>query len=635
MRWMLVGEGELMRRAGRVAKTVAAMVVASLSAFAGAQGDVSHKFELLGTYKGLGGLVATTVAPGPVEGSERLYGSYLYADSTLDVVSVDPASGEAEIFHNVVPGEYGARNIAVGPDGDVYLGTLPHAHFLRIDRRAHKMIDLGRPSPSEQYIWDVAFGRDQRLYGVTYPGCRLVRYDPATHKLEDLGKMDRTEKYGRWIVGAHDGYMYIGIGTAKANIAVFNTKTGELREILPASMQTVGTPKPYIGVDGKVYADLDNHIFALAGFSLHEIPESQKVAPFNSNVLKNGETLRLSGGGGILNVKNSQTGTERTSKITYDGEELQIFRVGFGPDGQLYGSSILPIHFLQIDVASKEIKQIGDLGGGEIYSFLSHDGKLLMGAYSGLAPLMTYAPGAAFKPALDGNPVLVDYTGSDHAWRPQAMITGPDGNVYIGGTAGYGKLEAPLLSWTGKPGFVTAIGGLASDQSPSSLAQWENSVIVGTTALGGGGSHPAATDAHVFAWDVSRKQKTVETVPVAGAKTVTDLITARSGLVYGIAVSGMEHTLFAFDPRSGRVVSRKPTPFRNVVYNGIGVASNGMIIGLAEDGIFTIDEEKSEVKLIAEAPMKITGGFALRDDAVYFLSNAKVYRYQLGVTNAH
>ncbi len=573
--------------------------------------------------------MASTVAPGPVKNSERLYASYLYADNTLDVIAIDPKDGTSEVFHNVVPGEYGARNIAVGPDGDVYLGSLPHAHFLKVDRKAHTMVDLGRPSGKEEYIWDVAFGQDQRLYGVTYPGCRLVRYDPATRKMEDLGRMDPTEKYGRWIVGGHDRYMYIGLGTAKANIVVFDTKTGDMREILPKEFQIVGIAKPYIGVDGKAYATLEDHLFALDGFTIKEIPVAQKVEVANPNVLQNGDTLALSEGGGTLSVKSAQGAPERQMKVSYQGENLQIFRVGFGPDGELYGSSILPIHFLHFDLKKKQIEHVGDLGGGEIYSFISHDGKLLMGAYSGKSPLMTYIPGKEFKPDSDGNPQLVDYVGSEHAWRPQAMMQGPDGAVYVGATAGYGKLEGPLLRWTGVPGSVQLFGDLVKNQSIVSLTATKDIVVGGTTTTGGGGSHPTESEAHVFGWNPATKTKTFDVVPVAKASFITDLAVGKSGNIFGFAISGSEHTLFALDPHDGHVLSTKATGFHNMVYNGIGNTQTGQLVGLEENGIFTIDENTNSAKVLTSSPMKITGGFELRDNAIYFISNSDLYRYWL------
>lgn len=600
-----------------------------------AQSSTPAKFTHVATYSALGGLMASTVAPGPSASSERLYASYLYADSTLDVVAINPSNGSSEVFHNVVPGEYGARNIALGPEGDVYLGTLPHAHFIRIDRHAHKMIDLGRPSPAEEYIWDVAFGSDHRLYGVTYPGCRLVRYDPATAKLEDLGRMDPAEKYGRWIVGGHDRYMYIGIGTAKANLAVFDTKTGELREVLPKAFQTVGIAKPYIGRDGKAYATLDDHLFALDGFSVHEIPANDKVEPANADVMRDGTTLSLSEEQGFLTVKGPRQSKERELPITYHGESLQVFRMGFGPDGELYGSSILPIHFFRVDVAHRQVVPIGDLGGGEVYSFLAHEGHLLMGAYSGAAPLMTYTPGVTFHPGPSSNPELVEYPGFDHAWRPQAMIAGPDGRVYVGATAGYGKLESPLLSWTGAPGSVELSATIVPDQSIVSLAATEHLLIGGTTTLGGGGSHPTATEAHVFTWDPATQKKLHDVVPVPGATTITDLMVSRSGVVYGIAIRGSEHTLFAMDATTGVVRSRSLTPFRNVVYNGTGLLRNGTIVGLAETGVFAIDEERGDAHLIEASPVPVTGGFALRNDTLFFVSNSDVYSVPVRVNHAH
>ena len=68
-----------------------------------AQGQVPAKqdrsgFELLGRYRDLGGLMASTVAPGPTPGSERLYASYLYFENTFDVVATNPANGASEVF---------------------------------------------------------------------------------------------------------------------------------------------------------------------------------------------------------------------------------------------------------------------------------------------------------------------------------------------------------------------------------------------------------------------------------------------------------------------------------------------------------------------------------------------------------
>jgi hypothetical protein len=602
-----------------------------------AQAPAEDRFQLLAQYRSYGGLVATTVAEGPVSGSERLYASYLYADNTLDVIAVDPANGSSEVFPNPVPREYGARNIAIGPNGDVYLGSLPHAHFLRVDRKAHRMIDLGQPSPSEEYIWDVAFGADHRLYGVTYPGCRLVRYDPATGKLEDLGKMDPTEKYGRWIVGGRDDFMYIGLGSAKANVAVFNTRTGELREILPKDAQVVGIPKPYIGVDGKTYATLNNRLFQITGFGIHEIPLSAKTEPINPDVLKDGRGLSLSEG--VLTIQQPKTHTEQKIKITYTGEDLQIFRIGFGPDGALYGSSVLPLHFLKLDAAKHSIDELGTLGGGEAYSFLAHDKKLLIATYSAMAPLMSYSPGEPVKPAASGNPELISYAGSDSAWRPQAMIHGPDGLVYVGALAGYGNLEGPLLSWDGTAASVKTYGGLVHNQSVVSLAVWRDQVVCGTTTSGGGGAHPDQSDAHLFLWNPQTKSKELDLIPVPGAQTITDLVTAKNGLVYGIAASGglvfgisgpgNSYTLFAYDPAGRKVIAQEKLPLQGIVYNGIGLDADGKIVGLADDEIFTIDQDSHKFRVIQKSPVKITGGFALRDGAVYFVSNSKIYRYRL------
>ncbi|HZQ43602.1 MAG TPA: hypothetical protein VFA99_10135 [Acidobacteriaceae bacterium] len=606
-----------------------AVLSAVIAAFAtcSAQAQGSGGFEHVASYRSLGGLVATAVAPGPTPASQRVYASYLYDDITFDVIAINPRDGSAQVFHNPVPGEFGARNLAVAPNGDVYFGTLPHAHFMRLDSATRRIVDLGRPSASEEYIWDTTFGPDSKLYGVTYPQCRLVRYDPATTKLADLGRMDPTEKYGRWIVNGHDGYLYIGIGTAKANVAVFDTHTGQMREVLPRDAQIADTAEPYLGVDGKVYASVGNRLFTLSGFTIHEIDAKQHVSRLHDNTLKDGTRVTVSPDG-ILLLKDPGTGRETSLRIGYDGEPLQIFRITLGPNGSIYGSAILPARLVRVDLAAHKVDDIGLLGGGELYSLLAHNGRIAMGAYAGLSPLMSYDPMQSFHPASHGNPSFANFPGADEHWRPQAMIEGPDGLLYIGGTAGYGQLEGPLVAWDGRSAQATAYGNLIHNQSVVSLAVWRDEIVGGTTTEGGGGSHPTEKDAQVFFWTPATHKLLWSIVPVSGAAFVTDLIASRSGLVYGVAVQNTTHTLFVIDPQRREVLSTQILPFRSVPYNSVATDRRGTIWGLGGSGIFWIDDRSHRAVLAARSSLPITAGMVLQGRKIYFVSNSEVYCYE-------
>jgi len=599
------------------------LVALAFAAIACAQ--TPGQFELLANYRGLGGLVGTAVGPGKTPGSELYYASYLYDENTIGVISIDPATGATEVFTNPAKGEYGARNLAAGPDGNMYLGTLARAHFLKLDRKLGKLIDLGRPSPTEEYIWDVAFGSDKRLYGVTYPGCKLVRYDPAQNKLEDLGRLDPTEQYARWVVTSKDGFVYIGIGTSRANIAAFNIKTGEHREILPAEAQITGIATVSRGRDGKLYGAVGKYAYRLEGWKAIPLAAGAKPVKPAPDHLRDGRTLELSGR--TLTITNEKTHEKVTRQMTYEGEALPLFRITFGPDGGLYGSTILPIHFVKVDVDGHRVSDIGDLGGGEFYSMINHNNRLLMAAYSGMSPLMSYQPGAPFHPAeKDGNPVLVNYPDSDSGWRPQAMIAGTDGKIYLGATAGYGKIEGPLTVWDPASNEVRQYKPIVHDESVVSLAAWKELIIGGATPEGGGGSHPTQKEAHLFVWNPKTQQCEFDVVPVPGAWRITDLIAAPNGLVYGVAGD----TLFTFDPQTRQIANQQKLPFlRGLPYNSVAVGPDGRIWGLSGAGIFAIDTKTHAASLVAQAPERITAGFDMRDGAIYFVCGSAVYRYKM------
>ena len=585
------------------------------------------RFDHIADYHGIGGANATAIGPGPVPGSQRLYVSYTYTQNTFDVLSIDPESGNVRVYPNPVPGEWAGYGLVAGPDGSIYLGTAPKAHFVKLNPANGTFVDLGRPAPTEEWIFDATFGSDGRLYGVTYPSAKLVRYTPQTGALEDLGRLDPTEQYARYIVGSHDGFLYVGIGSSKANVAVYQIATMERREILPADAQKPEIAHVYLGQDGNTYAGVGARVFRCDHWTATEVTGPRP--PERTLAFHDGRIPSLTSARGHLNLALSHPGAkdEIDHDVRYEGRTVGLFRIAFGPDNALYGSSVLPIHLLQFDLAHHSASEIGDLGAGEVYSFLDHGGRLLMGAYAAQAPLMFYKPGAPFHPGVPGsggNPVLYSPKGIATAWRPMAMVEGPDHFVYIGSVATYGQLESPLLKFDPESN-VSALYPVVHDQSIASLTVWHNLIIGGTSIRGGPGSHSTQTSACIFGWDPAAGKKQFEFVPVPGKTVIADLIVAPNDHIFGFA----DDVLFEFDPKKETVINRQPVPFSPPIYESVALDRSGKIWGLTREGIFSIDTTNAKSQLIARSPAEITGGFAMRDGKIYFIAGPSLYSFTM------
>jgi len=597
-------------------------------------------FEKLATLRTLGLVVGQTVAPGPGGRGQRLYISYLYVNHTIDVVSVDPETGQFQVFTNPAASETGARTMITGPDGTVYLGTLTGAHFYRLDPKAGTLVDLGRPSATESYILALTFGSDGKLYGATYPSAKLVRYDPKTGKLEDLGRMDPVEDFAHYAAGSDDGFMYLGIGASKANIAAYRISTGEHREIAPEKSQTVGQAVVFRGSDGKVYGYIGPDWYRMDGWNAIPIEKTTAAPPILQNALSDGRTLAVTTN--IVRITDPKSGAITERPFGYRGNELDLFRVGLGPDGTLYGSGVLPGDLVRFNARSGSFDVLGRVAGGEIYALLPLYGRLLMAGYSSLAPLMSYDPSKPFHPSdgAPGNPALIHFAGENHEWRPHAQIEGLDGQVYIGAVSTYGSLGGPLAIWNVPNGVVETHWQIVHDQSVVTLTATGDLIVGGTTVMGGVGSHPTEREAKLFIWDTKTKRKIFETVPVSGADVINDLIAVKDR-VFGIAggtpvvldpakeletrrATGV--TLFVFDAATHEVSHLTPLDF-DTIYNSVAVGPDGKIWGLSSNGIFQIDTETCRISLAAVAPEPITGGFAIDSTGIYYASGSSLYRY--------
>jgi hypothetical protein len=599
-------------------------VLAPLSPEAGAT-SAGHDFTPLATYHGLGSVLVQLVGPGPKPHTERLYQTYVYDGGTFDLVSIDPDTGHVVVVTSPVPDQIGAWGLAVGPDGNLYVGTLPNAHLLRFDPQTGQLTDVGRPSLTEEYIWELTVGSDGKLYGCTYPSAKLIRYDPTTRRSEDLGRMDPGEQYARYLAASEDGFLYVGIGFAKTRLVAYHIATGTHRNVLPLEYETGRVQFVRRHSDRKVYAQVGSQTFRLEGWTATVMPSPAVPPPMPTNQLSDTRTVTVSND--TIRVIDPRTNRTREYPFEYAGKESKVFRLGFGPDSLLYGSGYMPAHLFRMHPQSGALAELGVFGTGEFFNLMPYGHTLVGAAYNGPegAPLLIYDPSKPLAPGSlpQANPRFIHYSGEFPDWRPLAMIAGPHNKIYVGAVAAYGQLGGPMTVWDPNSHRIETYPHLIRDQSISSLTTTQDLIIGGTTVHGGGGSHETQTDAKLFLWDPVTKQTRFETVPVAGALSITDLVTARNGKVYGFA----DAHLFVFDVLA-RTLSVTNVRMPDLIFNSLAVGPDGVLWGLTKQRVFAIDPSSDRIVFDTMAPEPITAGFALDATSLYYASGAKIYRYQ-------
>ena len=172
------------------------------------------------------------------------------------------------------------------------------ALILRFDpRQPEKGIEVvGKPSASEEYLWQFDLGKDGKLYACTYPQAKLVSFDPATGKMEDLGRMHPTEMYARSVAVGPNGKVYVGIGTEKGDLVVFDPATRTHRSILPDGSARHPRAGARVGVsrrsDGNVYATFGTNLLRLDDETVTRVASRSRPAAAQAARRPRGDCFR-------------------------------------------------------------------------------------------------------------------------------------------------------------------------------------------------------------------------------------------------------------------------------------------------------------------------------------------------------
>ena len=594
------------------------------------QSDISFAFRDLGVPVKEAVCWGAYLGPGKTGERDTIYLSFGQYKAPLFLLAVNPDTGEMRQFNGPLSSEMGSWGFTIDHENRIYLGSYYHAHLLRFDPKTEKWDDLGQPGgEKESFICSLTTGPDGRIWGGTYPSANLFSYDPKTGISENFGRMD-PEQFYCYPTAGEDGLIYCAIQFEKTDIVVFDPKTKSKIPLLPPEGRKPGRVNLVKGRDGKIYAGISiaARWFCIEeGKKLTEVTESD--IPFPPKGLSDGRQFYLVDNR-ILRVQDPATKEEKQIPLKYEASGAYIFVVGTGPDGRIYGSSMLPLRLFVYDSANQSLTNLGkaSYATGEIYSMASLDGKLYLASYPE-ARISVYDPKRPlqFGDREDSNPRDLGPVG-DGQYRPRAMITGPHGKVYIGSYPDYGLLGGAISLYDPEKNGKRVYRHIVKNQSIASLAYIEklDLIAAGSSVRGGTGTRATEKEAKVILWDPKEEKKIFEIVPVPEAQTILSLAAAPSRFLYGITNN---EKVFVFDPEKREVKKTFDLGFKDPIEISLQLNADGRIYGLAKDAVFFIDPKDDRVFLLAKPPVAIDSGMAILGRKIYFGSGANLYEFEI------
>jgi outer membrane protein assembly factor BamB len=569
------------------------------------------------------------VGPGKTGVMDTIYLSFGQYEAPLFLLAVNSDTGQTRQFNGPLSSEMGSWGFTIDLENRIYLGSYYSAHLLRFDPRTEKWEDLGQPAgESESFICKITTARDGKIWGGTYPSAKLFSYDPKTGVTENFGRMDPDQFYCYPTAG-EDGFIYCAIQFEKMDIVVFDPEKKSKTSLIPREGRKPGRVSLVKGKDGKIYFKFStsDQWFQIEGERRVEISKSD--IPFPQTGLPDGRTFRLIDGN-LLRIENPTTKERKEIPLRYEAAGAYIFVVGTGPEGKVYGSNMLPLRLFVYDPRTSSFKNLGkaSMADGEVYSMGTLDGRLYLCSYPE-ARLSAYDPNKPlrFGDDEDANPRDLGPMGGE-LYRPRAMVSGPHGNVYIGGYPDYGLLGGAIGVYDPKKNEKRVYRNVIQNQSIASLAYIDKSDLMaaGASVRGGTGTRAVEKEAKLILWDPKEEKKIFEIVPVPEVKTILSLAVAADGMLYGITDN---EKVFVFDPERKEIKKILVLGFKEPGEVSLQVGPGSRLYGLAKEAIFFIDPKNDQISLVAKPTVPIHSGMAIVGRKIYFGSGATLWEFEI------
>lgn len=475
-----------------------------------------------------------------------------------------------------------------------YHGLYEYGHVLQSWTPEHGLRAHGFPALSYQRFYHGTVGPDGRVWIGTHPGAHLVSYDPQADAWHDHG------------VQAPPPYV--------------------------AGQQVWCNPR-LVSEAGEIVCNIQRDPSCTVAYD---------PATDSTRVLADGEASEPAAVPAAVTRTITARFRQEGCLYTVDGEERRaeyeptvatdICGLQRGPDGCLYGATIISMHVFRYDPGARKLEDLGRVGwgGGEIYDVIACGNKVYMGSYGG-GYFAAYDPTQPWNPRPDdggehpeANPRNFGRLGQDMN-RPFEYTVGPDARIYVACRANYSTPGGGLARFDPVTEEKAVFRDV--DQSVQCVASDSTWVYGGTSIRGGRGCIETTTEARLFMWSPDQERRVFECIPEWGAIAIGNLACSPvTGHVYGSTDTG---GLFAFCPLQRRVVVRwnlreTGTPLMGVpeAHGVIHLTAgrDGDIYGVSQRTVFKIDVTTERVVYLDTAPIpdlyQIVEGF---EDGVFYI----------------
>jgi outer membrane protein assembly factor BamB len=512
------------------------------------------------------------------------------------VLSVDPDDGAFTQF--AASGERSNNPTAqfASPSGRLYVGAAYSGRLYCFDPdrgQIGELADLGEISPGEHtFTCRIDEDAQGRLWIGGYPGADLVCYDPGSGEFTRHGRMDQTDMYSYPWVNA-DGTIACLIKMTRPRVVVFDPQSGEKKQVGPVAIKGQDTLDVVQDRDGQLFIKSSLGNYRLEGFEAVNVDALPEPAP--PATLSDGREFEFVDRPEMICRKlevTAPSGESRTFHLDYETAGAELFCTHVGPDGLLYGSSMLPEHLFRYDPAPAELVDLGkcSTSTGEAYSMANLDGKMYISSYP-RAALSVYDPARPYHFGEGEGDNPRDLGRMDEvSYRPRSTLAGPLGRVWVASVPDYGMWGGPLSCFDPASGEKRSYS-IAGEGSCYTLAhlETESLLAVGTTIAGGSGTQPKVEAAELILWDYGAEEVVWRGSPEEKFRALNALLTLPDGRLLMTTTRKEEADLllvFSVADREFEVVAESPGG--RLLDNGLQLGPDGEVYGFSRTSIYRL-----------------------------------------------